>query len=340
MKTNSHKLSTFDRDDVTLHLPVSSADGTSWEPNLAALDSWCTLAELVEEYDDNSGPKPLFVMAEPPKPVPFPGLAVLPALDCIYDFAHLDFTQRPDTLVKDYFKELDDVSYNDFTFPKDCLTLELGHRLTQFIPDDKDNVKLLIAPSGSGKTRTCLEILFQQYGIYFTFGSEVIDMGSFDIGSCMSKALKDPNSARDLSATLLWCRWTLVKHLISLSWRPDQVLFAQLYPVRVFGKDIFLEFFNKIVQAKAYASWDFRVNDLVVVADEIQTALQGNKIFEGTEPRPFCSPLLQGLKTSTHTLIFSGTGIDYEIFQDCMLSPVAKDNRYQHQEVVRSSRNT
>jgi hypothetical protein len=59
-----------------------------------------------------------------------------------------------------------------------CLTLDLGERLTKIDPAEWawKNIKVLLGLSGGGKTRTILEILFRDYGIYFV--AQCGDIGS------------------------------------------------------------------------------------------------------------------------------------------------------------------
>jgi hypothetical protein len=81
------------------------------------------------------------------------------------------------------------MSYNDITLPNNanfnartCLEHCLDKRTTKYVPDSVDNVKLVLAVSGAGKTRMLLELLYSTCGYYFTAKSSVKYFGSADLG--------------------------------------------------------------------------------------------------------------------------------------------------------------
>jgi hypothetical protein len=59
-----------------------------------------------------------------------------------------------------------------------CLEYRLDRRTTAYNLDNIDNVKLLLAVSGAGKTRMILELLYSNFGYYFTSKSSQKDFGS------------------------------------------------------------------------------------------------------------------------------------------------------------------
>jgi hypothetical protein len=69
-------------------------------------------------------------------------------------------------------------------FRDNCLEHRLDKRLTDYNLDTDDNVKVLLAVSGAGKTRMLLELLHSNFGYYFTVKSPQSDFGSGDLYLC------------------------------------------------------------------------------------------------------------------------------------------------------------
>jgi hypothetical protein len=88
-----------------------------------------------------------------------------------------------------------------------CLTWNLNDKqcesVTEGLKDQKDNVKLLIAPSGAGKTRSAFELLAEVGGIYFTLSQRSI--GSRDLVNTLQKCMKEPNFASEHLKHMLSC---------------------------------------------------------------------------------------------------------------------------------------
>jgi len=77
-------------------------------------------------------------------------------------------------------------------FSNKCLEYRLDQRLTQYNPDNTDDIKVLLAVSGAGKTRLLLELLYSRYGYYFVSKKGQADFGSDDLMLCRQFAEKNP----------------------------------------------------------------------------------------------------------------------------------------------------
>ena len=82
------------------------------------------------------------------------------------------------------------------TFQKNCLEYNLKKRQTAYELDDSNNVKILLAVSGAGKTRTLLELLYQQVGYYFVVSQTQEGFGSSDLGECKVCCATNPEFHR------------------------------------------------------------------------------------------------------------------------------------------------
>jgi len=91
-------------------------------------------------------------------------------------------------------------------FHDNCLEYRLDRRTTTYNIDDVDNVKLLLAVSGAGKTRMLLELLYSNFGYYFTCKSSQDDFGSGDLYQCQAYCYKHSENAEGAIRLLYFVR--------------------------------------------------------------------------------------------------------------------------------------
>jgi hypothetical protein len=137
-------------------------------------------------------------------------------------------------------------------FAKCCLEFGLQDRITTYVPDEEDNVKILLAVSGAGKTRTLLELLHDHYGYYYTVQSSVSDFGSGDLSSCMTWCNNNKDRAKFGIELLHFVRAVVCDYLVTkLNLPASQVLLAQVHPNLFFQCDIFDKLFNAFITEHA-----------------------------------------------------------------------------------------
>jgi hypothetical protein len=219
-----------------------------------------------------------------------------------------------------------------------CLEHRLDRRQTDYLPDADDNVKILLAVSGAGKTRLLLELLHSRPGYYFV--SSVVqedDFGSADLVECHDLASKNPSDVDYLIQLLYLVRVTVCNYLIDLGYdQPHQLLLAQLHPKQFFGNDIFKELFQSLAKKRQFRIAFERYFDFVAI-DEIQSTLKGRKIF-GISLRPFFSPLIYYSKCLKlcKTFLISGTGINFKFIKELIESATMKPNIKTEYQLVAS----
>jgi hypothetical protein len=117
---------------------------------------------------------------------------------------NLDLRKPSDALkyLKYLLEKVVDVSKmpNSAAFHDKCLEYRLDRRTTTYNLDNVDNVKLILAVSGAGKTRMLLELLYSNFGYYFTSKSSQGDFGSGDLALCQMHCQSNPEPAKVKSA--------------------------------------------------------------------------------------------------------------------------------------------
>jgi hypothetical protein len=217
-------------------------------------------------------------------------------------------------------------------FKDNCLELRLDQRRTKYWFDSEDDIKVVLAPSGAGKTRMILELLYNTFGYYFTVKSSQGDFGSRDLQSCMIKCGNDHTNVRFYLSMLYFVRATVCNHLISLGFdKPWQILLAQLHPNEFFGSDVFDDLFKAIVNECRFHSTVPSIEECFpfVAIDEIQTAVEDvtHHSFPGSRSfRPFLSPLVYYSKQFNKfpQFMVAGTGINFEIIKQLLESSTMK----------------
>lgn len=223
---------------------------------------------------------------------------------------------------------------NGAAFKDNCLEYRLDCRYTSYIPDNADNVKLLIAVSGAGKTRTMLEILYKNFGYYFTSDSSQGDFGSKDMRRCHTLCDIYKDRAEHFIQLLYFVRVVICNHLKNLGFsEPSQLLLAQLHPIAFFGEDVFLSIFNLLFMDPDFSPHlhfltDVHVSSLTVI-DEIQKTVKSEEVHRldgSSNDRPFFSPLVRFSKEliCCTTFLLTGTGINFELFKNLMESSTMK----------------
>lgn len=81
-------------------------------------------------------------------------------------------------------------------FHENCLEYRLDRKTTTYKLDNVDNIKLILAVSGAGKTRMLLELLYSNFGYYFTSRSSQDDFGSADLYQCQSYCDRHPENVK------------------------------------------------------------------------------------------------------------------------------------------------
>lgn len=212
-------------------------------------------------------------------------------------------------------------------FPKDaCLTLSLDKRLHDYQPDDANNIKLMLAPSGAGKTRTLFELLYQKEGIYLNFSGN--HFPALDVLGCYRMCLEQPERAKSFMTTLVRSRSAVLSWLkADHAFTPPELLFVQLYPDQVFScNNVFALVFDYFLRNN-HVDYDFRYSSRILVVDEIQETLAKETIrsYPGfSQQRPLLSPLILSMKYEARCFILSGTDISYELLRTCTGSKAMK----------------
>jgi len=208
-------------------------------------------------------------------------------------------------------------------FSNKCLEYRLDQRLTQYNPDNTDDVKVLLAVSGAGKTRLLLELLYSRYGYYFVSKSGQADFGSDDLMICRQIAEKDPLYTDYYIKLLYFVRAEVCKYLMELGYqKPCELLLAQLHPIQFFGgKDVFADLFTLLasygrgIGNNLLGCFDF------AVIDEIQATMTGATVY--MNDRPFFTPLVYHSKMCGRFPVFmvAGTGMNFEYLKELVISP-------------------
>ncbi|KAJ8327526.1 hypothetical protein O5D80_004906 [Batrachochytrium dendrobatidis] len=225
---------------------------------------------------------------------------------------------------------------NNAVFHDNCLEHRLNRRSTSYAIDDVDNVKLFLAVSGAGKTRMLLELLYSNFGYYFTSKSSQKDFGSKDMYQCRMYCDSKPKLAeltQHAIQLLCFVRVSVCNYLISKGFKePWQILLAQLHPIAFFGVDLFERLFTTLVKDPGISPTAI-INPFPFTAiDEIQDLAEGLCLhcLPGSKtPRPFFSPFVYHSKMMgifPHFLL-SGTGIDFESIKELMESSVMKSGQ-------------
>ncbi|KAI8897303.1 hypothetical protein BC833DRAFT_615154 [Globomyces pollinis-pini] len=217
---------------------------------------------------------------------------------------------------------------NNASFKDNCLEYRLDRRLTSYNLDNVDNIKLILAVSGAGKTRMLLELLHSNFGYYFTSKSPQDDFGSGDLLQCQLYCDKYPERTDDTIRLLYFVRAAVCNYLLEKGFnKPWQILLAQLHPVAFFGIDIFKYVFTRFLNKPVF-HWPPKVNYFPFVAiDDIQILVESQSlhIMWGTL-RPLFSPLFE-LSKSLGTFpdfLLSGTDMNFEFVKESLEASVMK----------------
>jgi hypothetical protein len=225
-------------------------------------------------------------------------------------------------------------------FYDNCLEYRLDRRTTTYNLNNVDNVKLILAVSGAGKTRMLLELLCSNFGYYFTSKSSQGNIGSADLHKCQLYCDNHPDDAEYAIHLLYFVRAAICNYLIEKGFiEPRQILLAQLHPVAFFGVDIFGSVFTTLLKEQV-SVLVATVNPFPLTAiDEIQLCVESNAVHSlsgSANKRPFFSPLVHYSKMMLifpHFLL-SGTGINFEYVKEAMESSTMKNNQKTNYEVV------
>ncbi|KAI8896687.1 hypothetical protein BC833DRAFT_527981, partial [Globomyces pollinis-pini] len=219
-------------------------------------------------------------------------------------------------------------------FRENCLEHRLDRRSTSYNLDKQDNIKILLAVSGAGKTRTLLELLHHNFGYYFVINSSESDFGSADMHSCRVQCDKDPANAAAYINLLYFVRVSVCNELIRLGYnKPGDILYAQLHPLSFFGKDVFAVLYDDLLVDTMHMYKGLEEAFPFLVIDEIQRSIEGQHIHrlpESNNHRPFYSPLLYYTKKlgKFTSFIVAGTGINFEYIQELLGSAAMKPGQY------------
>jgi len=220
-------------------------------------------------------------------------------------------------------------------FSNDCLEYRLDQRLTHYNPDNTDDIKVLLAVSGAGKTRLLLELLYSRHGYYFVSQRDQADFGSGDLMICRKFAEKDPLNTDYYIKLLYFVRSEVCKYLMELGYdKPCELLLAQLHPIQFFGgKDVFSELFTllasygRTVRNNLVGCFDF------AVIDEIHATMTGATVYRNNTR--FFTPLIYHSKMFGRFPVFmvAGTGLDFSYLHELMQSNTFKKSSLKHQLV-------
>jgi hypothetical protein len=215
---------------------------------------------------------------------------------------------------------------NGAAFHDNCLEYRLDRRTTSYNFDDVDNVNLLLAVSGAGKTRTLLELLYSNFGYYFTSKSSHGDFGSGDLALCQAYCDRFPltEDVERVIQLLYFVRAAVCNYLMEKGFKkPWDLLLAQLHPVSFFGIDIFKHLFNILLKEPYYVVQPKIEYFSLVAIDEIQIFVESNSVHSLTGSRnlrPFFSPLVYYSKMmqTFPQFLLSGTGMNFDLVKDSM----------------------
>jgi hypothetical protein len=183
------------------------------------------------------------------------------------------------------------------------LESHLERRTSSYNPDEEDDIKVFLAVSGAGKTRTLLELLYSRYGYYFVMSSSS-SFGSQDLRTCMTYCEAKSGDLIEVDRAirlLLFVRTSVCKLLIENGiTEPKQILLAQIHPVDFFGLDLFAVLYSDILNVNLSQRFVASSNPFPFIAiDEIQISLEGLNLFRlpvSKSARPFFSPLVYYIK--------------------------------------------
>jgi hypothetical protein len=228
---------------------------------------------------------------------------------------------------------------NSAAFHDNCLEYRLDRRTTTYNLDNVDNVKLLLAVSGAGKTRTLLELLYSNFGYYFTSKSSQGDFGSGDLYQCQIYCDNHPENVKRAIQLLYFVRAAVCNYLMEKGFnKARQILLAQLHPVSFFGVDIFEHLFTILLKEQVADKFVIGTFPLTAI-DEIQLCVESKAVHllpGSTTNRPFFSPLVhysKMLQIFPHFLL-SGTGINFQFVKEAMESSTMKDKQKSNYEVM------
>lgn len=225
-------------------------------------------------------------------------------------------------------------------FQDNCLEYRLDRRTTTYNLDNVDNVKLLLAVSGAGKTRMLLELLYSNLGYYFTSKSSQGDFGSADLYQCQIYCDNHPGNVKRAIHLLYFVRVAICNYLMEKGFKePSHILLAQLHPVAFFGVDIFEYVFTTFLEEQVFVETATVETFALIAIDEIQLCVESKAVHSlpgSTNNRPFFSPLVHYSKMmrSSHHFLLSGTGINFEYVKEAMESSTMKDNQKTNYAVV------
>lgn len=230
---------------------------------------------------------------------------------------------------------------NSASFHDNCLEYRLDRRTTTYVPDKVDNVKLLLAISGSGKTRMLLELLHSNFGYFFTCNSSQADFGSGDLALCQTYCDRHPHQqlVEHVIGLLYFVRASVCNYLIDLGFNePCQILLAQVHPVAFFGIDLFKDLLTEVLKEPYFGTKIIKPFPFAVI-DEIQTVVESSSshLLPGSSSfRPFFSPLVYSSKKMLMfpTFLLAGTGINFELFTEIMDSGTMKSHQVTAYKVI------
>ena len=226
-------------------------------------------------------------------------------------------------------------------FRDNCLEYRLDRRTTTYNLDNVDNVKLILAVSGAGKTRMLLELLYSNFGYYFTSKSSQYDFGSGDLNRCHTYCDSHPEKVESAIHLLYFVRAAVCNYLMEKGFKkPWQILLAQLHPVAFFGVDIFQYVFTTLLKEQVFYTRGNVEHFSFVAIDEIQIFVESADAYNVSfsRNRPFFSPLVKISKKMgifPHFLL-SGTGINFAYVKEAMESCAMKGQQRTGYEVVSS----
>ncbi|KAI8900776.1 hypothetical protein BC833DRAFT_580484 [Globomyces pollinis-pini] len=227
----------------------------------------------------------------------------------------------------------------ELMFQDDCLEYRLDRRITRYNLDDIDNVKLILGVSGAGKTRMLLELLYANFGYYFTTTGFQRDFGSADLNECQSYCDYYPSKVKHAIHLLYFVRAAICKYLMDKGFEKPGILLAQLHPVAFFGVDIF-EIVFKALWEKGVSVEIGIINPYpLIVIDHIQRCVRSAALYQipgSTSKRPFFSPLVHYsnmMQCYPHFLL-AGTGINFEYVKEALESGTMKNVQMANYEVV------
>ncbi|KAJ3268284.1 hypothetical protein HDV01_003215, partial [Terramyces sp. JEL0728] len=233
---------------------------------------------------------------------------------------------------------------NSAAFHDNCLEYRLDRRTTNYIPDGADNVKLLLAVSGAGKTRMLLELLHSNFGYYFTSKLSQRDFGSDDLAQCQAHCdmHNEPENVKRAIQLLYFVRSAVCNYLMEKGFdKPWQILLAQLHPIAFFGNDLFERLFTALLKEQIFVATSTVPTFTFAAIDEIQIFVESGSVHHlsgAANMRPFFSPLVHYSKMMQNfpQFLLSGTGINFEYVNGAMESNTMKLHQQTNYEVVSS----